>query len=104
MNPKFQHQYDPFHCRLIDLIEFASLAAVAQEKKNQRETLRKQHDDYMRRAAALKRELVILKEQKGELYIGNEPPSPTTNGFLKENDRLQVRPTTCFCFSSMNSS
>lgn len=83
---------------LIDLIEFASLAAVAQEKKNQRETLRKQHDDYMRRAAALKRELVILKEQKGELYIGNEPPSPTTNGFLKENDRLQVRPTTCFFF------
>ena len=64
---------------------------MAQEIKNQRETLRKQHDDYQRRATALKRELKILKEQRGDLVGGSEPPSPTTSGFLKENDRLQVR-------------
>lgn len=65
-------------------------AAIALEKKNQRDTIRKQRDDYKRRATALKRELKILREQREELASGTEPPSPTTNGFLKENDRLQV--------------
>lgn len=65
-------------------------AAVALEKKNQRATFRKQRDDYKRRATALKRELKILKGQREELVSGSQPPSPTTNGFLKENDRLQV--------------
>lgn len=69
---------------------FRFLAAVAQEKKNQRETLRKQRQDYKRRSNALKRELGILKDQREELQAGSEPPSPTTKGFLKENDRLQV--------------
>lgn len=66
------------------------LAAIAAEKKIQRDTIRKQRDDYKRRATALKRELITLKEQREELVSGNEPPSPTTNGFIKENDRLQV--------------
>lgn len=65
-------------------------AAIALEKKNQRETLRKQRDEYFRRATALKKELITLKEQREELTNGNEPPSPTTSGFLNENDRLQV--------------
>lgn len=65
-------------------------AAVAQEKKNQRATLRKQREDYKRRAAALKHELHILREQREDLSSGAEPPSPTTKGFLKENNRLQV--------------
>lgn len=73
---------------MIDI--FLRTAAIALEKKNQRDTLCKQRDDYMRRATALKRELNILREQRGELITGNEPPSPTTNGFLRENDRLQV--------------
>lgn len=66
------------------------LAAIAQEKKNQRATLRKQREDYKRRSTALKRELNILKEQREDLVSSSEPPSPTTKGFVKENDRLQV--------------
>lgn len=58
--------------------------------QNQRAQLKKQRDDYQKRASALKRELKILKEQKDDLISGNEPPSPTTKGFIKENDRLQV--------------
>lgn len=67
-----------------------SLAAIAAEKRIQRDTIRKQRDDYIRRSSALKRELIALKEQREELISGNEPPSPTTHGFVKENDRLQV--------------
>lgn len=65
-------------------------AAIAAEKKIQRDTIRKQRDDYIKRSSALKRELTTLKQQRAELASGNEPPSPTTNGFIKENDRLQV--------------
>lgn len=65
-------------------------AAIAEEKRIQRETIKKQRDDYIRRASALKRELITLKEQREELVTGNAPPSPTTVGFVKENDRLQV--------------
>lgn len=64
-------------------------AAIAAEKRNQRDTIRKQRDDYIRRSSALKRELIALKEQREELISGNEPPSPTTHSFVKENDRLQ---------------
>lgn len=70
---------------------FSSIAAIAAEKKIQRDTIRKQRDDYIRRASALKRELIVLKEQREELISGNEPPSPTTHSFVKENDRLQVK-------------
>lgn len=70
---------------------FLSTAAIAAEKKIQRDTIRKQRDDYIRRASALKRELIVLKEQREELISGNEPPSPTTHSFVKENDRLQVK-------------
>lgn len=67
--------------------------------KNQRATLCKQRDDYKSRATALRRELKILKEQREDLVSGGEPPSPTTNGFLKENDRLQVNNNSIyFCF------
>ncbi|GAB0094945.1 hypothetical protein DMENIID0001_102710 [Sergentomyia squamirostris] len=64
-------------------------AAVAQEMKNQRATLKKQREDYQRRAGALTRELKILKEQRNKLAAVNQPHSPTTRNFLKENDRLQ---------------
>lgn len=66
-------------------------AAIAAEKKIQRDTIRKQRDDYIRRASTLKRELKTLKEQREELITGTAPPSPTTHGFIKENDRLQVK-------------
>ncbi|XP_031638425.1 zinc finger matrin-type protein CG9776 [Contarinia nasturtii] len=65
-------------------------AAIAAEKKIQRDTIRKQRDDYICRASALKRELITLKEQREEL-TGDVPPSPTTNGFILQNDRLQAQ-------------
>lgn len=59
--------------------------------QQQKETLRKQRDDYDKRRLVLRRELKILKEQRVKLTSGSdEPPSPTTKNFLKENDRLQV--------------
>lgn len=59
--------------------------------QQQKETLRKQRDDYDKRRLVLRRELKILKEQRVKLTDGShEPPSPTTKNFLKENDRLQV--------------
>uniref|UniRef100_A0A1B0GNK4 Uncharacterized protein n=1 Tax=Phlebotomus papatasi TaxID=29031 RepID=A0A1B0GNK4_PHLPP len=64
-------------------------AAVVQEMQNQRATLKKQREDYQRRASALTRELKILREQRNKLAAVNQPHSPTTRNFLKENDRLQ---------------
>ncbi|XP_058824877.1 zinc finger matrin-type protein CG9776 [Topomyia yanbarensis] len=64
-------------------------AAIALEVRNQRASLKKQRDDYQRRAGALKRELKILKQQRGDLSSGRDPPSPTTSNFIKENDKLQ---------------
>jgi hypothetical protein len=42
----------------------------------------------------MKRELKMLKEQKSGLLdgLGKRSPSPKTNGFIKENDKLQVMP------------
>lgn len=65
-------------------------AAITFELLNQRAALKKQRDDYKRRAGALKRELKTLKQQRSDLSSGREPPSPTTNNFIKENDKLQV--------------
>lgn len=71
------------------------LAAVVQEMQNQRATLKKQREDYQRRASALTRELKILREQRNKLAAVNQPHSPTTRNFLKENDRLQVNREKC---------
>jgi hypothetical protein len=41
----------------------------------------------------MKRELKELKQQKADLVAGHgkRSPSPKTNGFIKENEKLQVR-------------
>lgn len=41
----------------------------------------------------MKRELKELKQQKSDLTAGHgkRSPSPKTNGFIKENEKLQVR-------------
>lgn len=53
----------------------------------------------MKRSSTLKRELITLKEQREELAgTGAAPPSPTTNSFIKENDRLQVNTNTMLLF------
>lgn len=71
------------------------LAAVAEEKKHQREGLKKQRDQYISRSEKMKRELKELKQQKSDLNAGHgkRSPSPKTNGFIKENEKLQVRIT-----------
>jgi len=40
----------------------------------------------------MKRELKVLKDQKSDLLdgLGKRSPSPKTNGFIKENEKLQV--------------
>lgn len=72
---------------------FVSIAAVAEEKKRQREGLKKQRDQYISRSEKMKRELKELKQQKSTLAAaghGKRSPSPKTNGFIKENEKLQV--------------
>lgn len=61
--------------------------------KTQREALRKQRDEYLNRSQNLKRELKILKQKRSDLMgsQNSNPPSPRTNSFIKENDKLQVR-------------
>lgn len=76
--------------KIFNINLFSSPAAIALEVRNQRASLKKQRDDYRRRASALKRELKTLKEQRSDLCSGRDPPSPTTNSFVKENDKLQV--------------
>ncbi|CRK90048.1 CLUMA_CG003771, isoform A [Clunio marinus] len=66
-------------------------AAVAEEKKRQREGLKKQRDQYINRSEKMKRELKELKQQKSDLSAGHgkRSPSPKTMGFIKENEKLQ---------------
>lgn len=42
----------------------------------------------------MKNELKVLKQQKSNLMdgLGKRSPSPKTGAFIKENDKLQVRP------------
>lgn len=55
--------------------------------------MRKQREDYRRRAAALEKELHILKTQRDDMESTAPSASPTTRSFLKDNNRLQVSET-----------
>lgn len=65
--------------------------AVAQEAENQRDELKKQRTSYLKKTSALKKELKVLKDQRKELVGGSGSHSPTTKGFLDENERLQTQ-------------
>ncbi|XP_030080587.1 zinc finger matrin-type protein CG9776 isoform X2 [Drosophila hydei] len=65
--------------------------AVAQEAENQKEELKKQRTNYVKKVSLLKKEMKVLKEQRNDLTAGDAPPSPTTKNFIEENDRLQVQ-------------
>lgn len=67
------------------------LAAVAQEAENQKEELKKQRTNYVKKVSLLKKEMKVLKEQRDDLTAGDAPPSPTTKNFIEENDRIQVK-------------
>ncbi|KAL9885611.1 zinc finger matrin-type protein CG9776 isoform 1-T2 [Glossina fuscipes fuscipes] len=63
--------------------------AVAQEAENQRDELKKQRTSYLKKTSVLKKELKMLKEQRKDLHKDSVPPSPTTKGFIDENEKLQ---------------
>lgn len=66
-----------------------STAAIAQELKQQRATLIKQRDEYLRKASVLRRELEKLRVQKNELLSESSPPRESQR-ILRENAKLQV--------------
>lgn len=63
------------------------LAAIAAEAKQQQATLTKQREEYVKKSAALQRELEILRQQCDE--IGKEG-GRENNRIIKENQKLQV--------------
>lgn len=67
-----------------------TILAVAQEAENQRDEIRKQRTSYLKKTSVLKKELKMLKEQRKDLHSGKAPASPTTKGFIDENEKLQV--------------
>lgn len=62
---------------------------VVQEIQQQKATLTKQREDYVKKALVLRKELEELKLQKQEL-TGNEKSERELRYVLKENERLQV--------------
>lgn len=57
--------------------------------KQQRATLIKQRDEYLRKASVLRRELDKLRLQKHELLCEESPPRDSQR-ILRENAKLQV--------------
>ncbi|GLV35113.1 uncharacterized protein CBL_01739 [Carabus blaptoides fortunei] len=64
-------------------------AAIAHELKQQRATLIKQRDEYLRKASVLRRELDKLRLQKHELLCEESPPRDSQR-ILRENAKLQL--------------
>lgn len=64
---------------------------MAQEAEKQKDELKKQRANYVKKVTILKKEMKVLKDQREDLASGEAPPSPTTKNFIEENDRLQVR-------------
>lgn len=74
------------------------IAAVAQEAENQRDELKRQRSSYLKKTSLLRQELKMLKDQRKDLHSGGAaPPSPTTKGFIDENEKLQVCRTMTKC-------
>lgn len=82
-----------YSAKLQLIIFFQPTAAVNEEKKRQREDLKKQRDQCIARAEKMKREMKDLKKTKDDLIVahGRRSPSPKTIGFIKQNEKLQVR-------------
>lgn len=69
-------------------LQIKCLAAIAAEVKQQKATLAKQREEYVKKSATLQRELEILRQQCDE--IGKEG-GRENNRIIKENQKLQVR-------------
>ncbi|XP_017119791.1 zinc finger matrin-type protein CG9776 isoform X1 [Drosophila elegans] len=65
--------------------------ALAQEAEKQKDELKKQRANYVKKVTLLKKEMKVLREQREDLTAGEAPPSPTTKTFISENDRLQIQ-------------
>lgn len=66
-------------------------ASLETERHLQKSALSKQREDYIKKAAILKKEMDTLKDQRNELRGDpKRSPSPDTKRFLKENTKLQV--------------
>lgn len=63
--------------------------AVAQELKQQKAQMAKQREEYVRKAAVLRRELDLLRNQKQEL-LAEHSSEHENNHILRENSKLQV--------------
>lgn len=66
---------------------FQIFSAIEKELLQQKITLSKQRDEYLRKGIILNRELELLKEQKKEL-VGDK--TRDSEKLLKENNKLQV--------------
>lgn len=66
---------------------FCCPAAIAAEVKQQKATLAKQREEYVKKSTTLQRELEILRQQCDE--IGKEG-GRENNRIIKENQKLQV--------------
>lgn len=78
-------------------------AAILEEKKRQSEDLKKQRDSCIARAEKMKREMKDLKKTKDDLIVahGRRSPSPKTIGFIKQNEKLQVRIFAYLCYREL---
>lgn len=77
-----------FHCcYYLTHFFILCLAAIAAEVKQQKATLAKQREEYVKKSATLQRELEILRQQCDE--IGKEG-GRENNRIIKENQKLQV--------------
>lgn len=63
------------------------LIAIAAEVKQQKATLAKQREEYVKKSATLQRELEILRQQCDEI---SKEGGRENNRILKENQILQV--------------
>lgn len=73
-------------------LQIERLAAIAAEVKQQKATLAKQREEYVKKSTTLQRELEILRQQCDE--IGKEG-GRENNRIIKENQKLQV--SNCAC-------
>lgn len=80
------HMYK-FFTQSSNFLQIGYLAAIAAEVKQQKATLGKQREEYVKKSTTLQRELEILRQQCDE--IGKEG-GRENNRIIKENQKLQV--------------
>lgn len=66
---------------------FICVIAIAAEAKQQKATLTKQRDEYVKKSTTLQRELEILREQCDEIA---KESGRENSRIVKENQKLQV--------------